>query len=145
MTLWPASSWPFDPGRRGEFRVFNQFTESSRSSGIGRHGVRRRAGGATIVHLDDPRVELEEHYYRAAHTKLLDLGLMPFLLGDELLADLLAIARTHVDRIELSALAPKVMWRTYIERALTHRPGEDRKAKPVRASPDATTSTRWRG
>ena len=70
------------------------------------------AGGAKIIHVEDPRVELQEHYYRAAHTKLLDLGLMPFLLGDELLADLLAIARTHVDRIELSALAPKVQWRT---------------------------------
>ena len=64
------------------------------------------------MHLDDPRVELEEHYYRAAHTKLLDLGLMPFLLGDELLNDLLSIARTHLDRLERSALAPKVSWRS---------------------------------
>jgi UDP-sulfoquinovose synthase len=99
------------PAAAGEFRVFNQFTESFSVSELA-DMVSAAAGGATIVHLDDPRVELEEHYYRAAHTKLLDLGLMPFLLGDELLADLLAIARTHVDRIELSALAPKVMWRT---------------------------------
>ena len=70
------------------------------------------AGGARIVHLDDPRVELEEHYYRAAHTKLLDLGLMPFLLGDELLADLLSIARTHIDRMDRAALEPKVLWRS---------------------------------
>jgi len=99
------------PAAAGEFRVFNQFTESFSVSELA-DMVSAAAGGATIVHLDDPRVELEEHYYRAAHTKLLDLGLMPFLLGDDLLADLLAIARTHVDRIELSALAPKVMWRT---------------------------------
>jgi UDP-sulfoquinovose synthase len=99
------------PAAAGEFRVFNQFTESF-SVGKLADMVSAAAGGAKIIHLDDPRVELEEHYYRAAHTKLLDLGLMPYLLGDELLADLLAIARTHVDRIELSALAPKVMWRT---------------------------------
>ena len=43
------------------------------------------------------RVELEEHYYRAAHTKLLDLGLLPFLLGDELLARSL-VHRTHPHR-----------------------------------------------
>ena len=55
---------------------------------VGRHGLRRRPAAASIVHLEDPRVELEEHYYRAAHTKLLDLGLLPFLLGDELLDDL---------------------------------------------------------
>jgi UDP-sulfoquinovose synthase len=69
-------------------------------------------GGAEIVHLEDPRVEAEEHYYRAAHTKLLDLGLLPFLLGDELLADLLSIARTHIDRLERTALEPKVRWRS---------------------------------
>ena len=39
-------------------------------------------------------------------------GLLPFLLGDELLADLLSIARTHIDRLERSALAPKVSWRS---------------------------------
>ncbi len=69
-------------------------------------------GGAEIIHLDDPRVELEEHYYRAAHTKLLDLGLLPFLLGDELLADLVSIARANLVRLERSALEPKVMWRS---------------------------------
>jgi UDP-sulfoquinovose synthase len=100
-----------NPADKGEFRVFNQFTESF-SVGELADMVSAAAGGAKIIHVEDPRVELQEHYYRAAHTKLLDLGLMPFLLGDELLADLLAIARTHVDRIELSALAPKVQWRT---------------------------------
>ena len=54
---------------------------------------------------------MEEHYYRAAHTKLLDLGLLPFLLDDDLLSDLLDTARTYVHRIELSALQPQVMWR----------------------------------
>ncbi len=100
-----------NPAKAGEFRVFNQFTESF-SVGELADKVSKAAGGARIVHLDDPRVELEEHYYRAAHTKLLDLGLLPFLLGDELLADLLSIARAHLDRLERSALEPKVSWRS---------------------------------
>ena len=37
--------------------------------------------------LADPRVENEEHYFRAAHTKLLDLGLEPHLLTDEVIAE----------------------------------------------------------
>ena len=46
----------------------------------------RRAGQALaaeigyeveIEHLENPRVETEEHYYNAIHTKLLDLGLEP--------------------------------------------------------------------
>ena len=37
-----------------------------------------------IQHYENPRVEKEEHYYNAIHTKLLDLGLEPTLLGEEL-------------------------------------------------------------
>jgi UDP-sulfoquinovose synthase len=95
-----------NPAEAGEFRVFNQFTESFSIRELAQK-VSDAVGGAEIVHLKDPRVELEEHYYRAAHTKLLDLGLLPFLLGDELLSDLLSIARTHIDRLERSALEPR--------------------------------------
>jgi UDP-sulfoquinovose synthase len=121
------------PAAPGEFRVFNQFTESF-SVGELADMVSTAAGGAKIVHLEDPRVEMEEHYYRAAHTKLLDLGLLPFLLGDELLADLLSIARSHVDRIELSALEPKVKWRSTssaISRS-SQRSGLDTTRDPLR-------------
>jgi UDP-sulfoquinovose synthase len=99
------------PAQPGEFRVFNQFTESFSVNELAEK-VAAAAGGADIVHLEDPRVELEEHYYRAAHTKLLDLGLLPFLLDDDLLIDLLAIARAHVDRLDRSALRPQVRWRS---------------------------------
>jgi UDP-sulfoquinovose synthase len=122
-----------NPADAGEFRVFNQFTESF-SVGELADMVSAAAGGAKIIHVEDPRVELQEHYYRAAHTKLLDLGLMPFLLGDELLADLLAIARTHVDRIELSALAPKVLWRTTSSQI-------SRTGRATSASQDETSSS----
>ncbi|MGO8859342.1 MAG: NAD-dependent epimerase/dehydratase family protein [Acidimicrobiales bacterium] len=98
------------PAAAGEFRVFNQFTESFSVNELAEK-VSSAAGGADIVHLEDPRVEMQEHYYRAAHTKLLDLGLLPFLLDDVLLSDLLDTARSYVHRIELSALQPQVMWR----------------------------------
>jgi UDP-sulfoquinovose synthase len=98
------------PADSGEFRVFNQFTESFSVNELA-DKVSAAAGGADIVHLEDPRVEMQEHYYRAAHTKLLDLGLLPHLLDDDLLSDLLRTARSFVHRIELSALEPQVMWR----------------------------------
>jgi UDP-sulfoquinovose synthase len=111
------------PAAAGEFRVFNQFTESFSVNELAEK-VSAAAGGADIVNLEDPRVELEEHYYRAAHTKLLDLGLLPFLLDDDFLSDLLALARAHVHRIEPSALAPQVMWRATSSRV--SRPGRPR-------------------
>ena len=45
-----------------------------------------------IDHLPDPRVEAEEHYYNAKHSKLIDLGLQPHLLSDSLLDSLMNIA-----------------------------------------------------
>ena len=116
------------PADKGEFRVFNQFTESF-SVGQLAQMVSDAAGGAEIVHLDDPRVELEEHYYRAAHTKLLDLGLLPFLLGDELLTDLLSTARSHLGRLERVALEPKVMWRS-TSSSITRTAGRQPEATP---------------
>ena len=114
-----------NPAQAGEFRVFNQFTESFSVLELAQK-VSAAVGGAQVVHLDDPRVELEEHYYRAAHTKLLELGLLPYLLGDELLADLLSIARTHIARLERSALEPKVLWRaTSSSITRTERPQTD--------------------
>ncbi|HUY21501.1 MAG TPA: NAD-dependent epimerase/dehydratase family protein, partial [Acidimicrobiales bacterium] len=68
------------PAAEGEFRVFNQFTESFSVAQMADMVAEAYPGEVRIEHVEDPRVEKEEHYYRAAHTKLLDLGLVPHLL-----------------------------------------------------------------
>ena len=45
-----------------------------------------------IEHMPAPRVEAEEHYYNAKHSKLIDLGLKPHYLSDSLLDSLMNIA-----------------------------------------------------
>ena len=64
-----------------------------------------------IDHLPDPRVEAEEHYYNAKHSKLIDLGLQPHLLSDSLLDSLINIALKYKDRIDQSVFMPQVNWR----------------------------------
>ena len=98
------------PPAAGEYRVFNQFTESF-SVGDLAERVAALVPGAEIEHLDDPRVEQESHYYRAAHTKLLDLGLAPHLLSDGLLTSLLGLVDRHRERVDASAIRPTVDWR----------------------------------
>ncbi|MGH9018420.1 MAG: NAD-dependent dehydratase, partial [Acidimicrobiales bacterium] len=56
-------------------------------------------------------VEKEEHYYRAAHTKLLDLGLVPHLLEPATIRSLLAVVDRHRDRVDATAIRPTVQWR----------------------------------
>jgi UDP-sulfoquinovose synthase len=103
-----------NPAERGEFRVFNQFTEEFSvlelaemvAEAAGKLGLEVR-----IENVANPRVEKEEHYYRAKHTKLLDLGLEPHYLGESLLDSLLNIALEYRDRVDIDHIMPRVDWR----------------------------------
>jgi UDP-sulfoquinovose synthase len=61
--------------------------------------------------LQDPRVEAEDHYYNAKHSKLIDLGLQPHYLSDSLLDSLMNIAIKYRDRADASLMFPQVNWR----------------------------------
>lgn len=102
------------PPREGEFRVFNQFTEQFSVGELAEMTVEAAAKlgvEAHIDHIPNPRVEAEEHYFNATHSKLLDLGLDPHYLGDSLLDSLLSIALEHRDRVDTRLIAPRVDWR----------------------------------
>ncbi|MEH1813642.1 MAG: NAD-dependent epimerase/dehydratase family protein [Nostoc sp.] len=102
-----------NPAEAGEFRVFNQFTEQF---SVGELALMvKKAGNAIglnveINHLDNPRVEKEEHYFNAKNTKLLDLGLQPHLLSDSLLDSLLNFAIKYQTRVDHKQILPKVSW-----------------------------------
>ena len=79
-----------NPADRGEFRVFNQFTESFSVREMAEMVKKVCPTRVDIAEgLSNPRVENEEHYFNAANTKLLDLGLQPHLLTDEVITDIL--------------------------------------------------------
>ena len=64
-----------------------------------------------VDHIPDPRVEAEQHYYNAKHSKLIDLGLEPHYLSDSLLDSLMNIALKYRDRVDASLMLPQVNWR----------------------------------
>ena len=102
-----------NPADRGEFRVFNQFTEQFSVAQLAE--LVREAGGhlgyeVHVDHLENPRVEMEEHYYNATHTKLLDLGLKPRLLGEELVESMLHAIERQRDRVNESVIDPHTRW-----------------------------------
>ena len=103
-----------NPAERGEFRVFNQFTEQFSVLELAKL-IKEVAGEldlkVQIDHLPDPRVEAEAHYYNAKHSKLTDLGLQPHLLSDSLVNSLINIAVRYRDRIDPAMFAPQVNWR----------------------------------
>jgi UDP-sulfoquinovose synthase len=102
-----------NPAERGDFRVFNQFTEQF--SVLELAGLVKQAGehlGYTveIEHFENPRVEKEEHYYNAVHTKLLDLGLEPALLGEELVESMLHTIERHKGNAIEASINPRTRW-----------------------------------
>ena len=102
------------PATAGEFRVFNQFTEQFSVLELAQRveAVATRLGLRTAVaHVPNPRVEREEHYYNAVHTALVDLGLVPHLLDEALIEQLLRLAVRFADRIVPDKLLPTVAWR----------------------------------
>ena len=102
------------PAKAGEFRVFNQFTERFSILDIAHHvqAAGKKIGlDVEVTHLPDPRVEAEEHYYNAKHSKLIDLGLQPHLLSDSLLDSLMNIAVKYKDRVDTNMMLPQVNWR----------------------------------
>jgi UDP-sulfoquinovose synthase len=102
-----------NPAERGEFRVFNQFTESFSVNEMADMVKRVSPTPVTISEgLANPRVEHEAHYFNAANTKLLDLGLEPHLLTDEVVTEMLQLVERHRDRVDLNAIAPTVQWRS---------------------------------
>ncbi|AGF50844.1 sulfolipid biosynthesis protein; SqdB [Synechocystis sp. PCC 6803] len=103
-----------NPADKGQFRVFNQYTELFSVGDLAQ--MVQKAGAdlglkVEIDHLENPRVELEEHYFNAVNTNLLDLGLQPHFLSDSLLDSLLNFATKYKDRVDQKHILPKVTWR----------------------------------
>ncbi|MFN9865504.1 MAG: NAD-dependent epimerase/dehydratase family protein [Pseudanabaena sp.] len=104
-----------NPAETGKMRVFNQFTELFSILDL---ALMVQKAGQTlgikveVQNIENPRVELEEHYFNAKNTNLLDLGLQPHFLSDALLDSLLNFAIRYRDRIDEKQILPKVKWRS---------------------------------
>ena len=103
------------PPGRGELRVLNQFTErfsvnelADRVKAVGdRMGL-----SVDIQPVDNPRKEAENHYYNPVHSGLLDLGLKPHYLTDDVMASMLEQVLRHREAIDTRKILPRVRWST---------------------------------
>lgn len=90
------------PAKQGELRIFNQFTETFTVNEIAER-IKKTGESlglkVTIQNLKNPRKEMEEHYYNPSHTGLLDLGLEPHRLTEEVLGELMSFVQKHKDNI----------------------------------------------
>ncbi len=103
-----------NPAEPGECRVYNQFTEQFSVLELAQmvqSAALKMGLQVEIDHMATPRVEAEQHYYNAKHSKLIDLGLRPHYLSDSLLDSLMNIAVKYQDRVDISLFLPQVSWK----------------------------------
>lgn len=97
----------------GELRIFNQFTETF---SVNELADKVKAAGADfglnveIQHIENPRIEAEEHYYNPKHTGLMELGLKPHYLDDQTLAKMMQFVMKYQDRIARDQIYRQVKW-----------------------------------
>ncbi|MGH3517269.1 MAG: NAD-dependent epimerase/dehydratase family protein [Haloechinothrix sp.] len=99
-----------NPAERGEFRVFNQMTESMSVREIAHAVADQFPGPVQIENLKNPRVEAPEHYYNVVHTGLTELGLKPHLLSDTLIESMFGIVEANKHRVDVDKMYPRVQW-----------------------------------
>jgi len=102
-----------NPAERGEMLVYNQFTESFSIRDLAvavQHAGKELGLAVEIGEVENPRTEAQEHYYNPTHTKLIDLGLKPTLMSDDLVKNTLQVLMQHKDRAVVEAIAPRTTW-----------------------------------
>ena len=102
------------PVDAGKLRILNQFTEQFTVNDLAERisRVGNRIGlGVKIRQIENPRKELEEHYYNAKHSGLMELGLKPHFMTDDVIAEMLEQIMKYKDQIDNNKIMPRVKWR----------------------------------
>lgn len=103
-----------NPPAAGRLNVYNQFVETFSVNDLAER-VKRVGDGmglaVRVESIDNPRKEMEEHYYQPVHTGLLDLGLKPHYLTDDVLARMLEQVLQYKANIRAEQVFPRVRWK----------------------------------
>ncbi len=103
-----------NPAKIGEFRVFNQYTETLSINDISNIvidaadllGIKTKS-----KNIKNPRIEQEDHYYNPKNTSLIKLGLDPIKLEKELVAKIIDKVSSYKDRIIKTTIKPNILWK----------------------------------
>lgn len=102
------------PAKNGELRIFNQVTETFSVNELADKvcAVGKKLGyNVKVDHIQNPRKEKEEHYYNPKYTGLLELGLKPNYLTDDVLAGIFRVVEQYKDRVNREAIFRGVKWK----------------------------------
>lgn len=101
------------PAKRGELRIFNQVMETFSVNELAE--ITKRVGdklgyNVEIKTIDNPRKEAEEHYYNPKYQGLIDIGVEPHFLTDELMEEMFKVVAEYKDNIRNDVIFRGVKW-----------------------------------
>ena len=103
-----------NPAESGDLRVFNQITEAFSVNQLSEkvRNVGQKLGyQVRIKNIENPRVENEEHYYNPSYSGLLELGLTPHYLTDDVLEGMFKVVELYKKQINRDAIFRGIKWK----------------------------------
>jgi UDP-sulfoquinovose synthase len=101
------------PARQGELRIFNQIVETYSANELAEkvQKVGQSLGyRVQIKHLENPRKEAEDHYYNPTYQGLIELGLEPHYLTDDILAAMFNVIASYKENIRRDVIMKGIKW-----------------------------------
>jgi len=101
------------PAQKGELRIFNQIMETFSANDLADkvQRVGKKMGyDVKINHIENPRKEAEEHYYNPTYQGLIEIGVEPNYLTDEVLAGMLQVAEEYKSNIRKDVIFKGIKW-----------------------------------
>ena len=101
------------PAKPGELRIFNQIMETFSANELAEKVKRvgdRLGHDVRIDHIENPRKEAEEHYYNPTYQGLIDIGVEPHTLTDEVMEGMFRIVERYRANIRKDVIFRGIKW-----------------------------------
>lgn len=99
--------------KKGELRIFNQIMETFSANELAEMVKRvgdRLGHRVQIDHIENPRKEAEDHYYNPAYQGLIEIGVEPHYLTDEVMEGMFRVVERYRGNIRKDVIFRGVKW-----------------------------------
>ena len=101
------------PAQNGELRIYNQIMETFSVNELAekvQHVGEMRGYNVQLNHLENPRKEAEDHYYNPTYQGLIEIGVQPHYLTDDVLTEMMSTVEKHKENIRSDIIFKGIKW-----------------------------------
>ena len=112
-TLQCVHKSSLSPPKSGELNIFNQISETFSVNQLANkisHIGNKRNHKVEIKNLKNPRKELEEHYYNPVFQGLMDIGVTPSYLTDNIIEEIFQVVEKYAENIRKEVMFQGIKW-----------------------------------